>query len=74
MTAGAKRMMLKLSAVIIFVAAGIRMLKLFEKGFTAGGVFLPAFLTVVGIIWLLVASRAEDCCEPQGVTMTSDCS
>ena len=49
MTVGTTRMMFKLSAVVTLVAAAILWLKLFGKGFTMGGVFLPAFLTVLGI-------------------------
>ena len=66
MTVGATRMMFKLSAVVTLVAAAILWLKLFGKGFTMGGVFLPAFFTVLGIFWLFVASRAkgsEDSCK-----------
>ena len=51
MTVGRTRMMFKLSAVVTLVAAAILWLKLFEKGFTVGGVFLPAFFTVRGIEW-----------------------
>ena len=59
MTVGRTRMMFKLSAVVTLVAAAILWLKLFEKGFTVAGVFLPAFFTVLGIFWLFVASRAK---------------
>ncbi len=68
MTVGATRMMFKVSAVIILGSVAIRWVKLFEKGFTIGGVFLPASLTVLGIFLLFYGSRAnccsEDCCEP----------
>ncbi|MCH8253800.1 MAG: hypothetical protein IID06_00440 [Gemmatimonadetes bacterium] len=73
MTVGATRMMFKLSAVVTLVAAAILWLKLFGKGFTMGGVFLPAFFTVLGIFWLFVASRAkgsEDSCKANSGTDT----
>ena len=64
MTVGAKRMVIKVSAVVTLVAAAILWLALFGKGFTMGGVFLPAFFTVLGIFWLFVASRARrSCCK-----------
>ena len=59
MPVGAKRMVIKVSAVVILVAAAILWLALFGKGFTMGGVFLPTFFTILGIFWLLVASRAK---------------
>ncbi len=59
MTVGAKRMVIKVSAVVTLVAAAILWLALFGKGFTMGGVFLPAFFTVLGIFSLFVASRAK---------------
>ena len=67
MTEGAKRIVIKVSAVIILGSAAIRWVKLFEEGFTIGGVFLLASLTVLGF-WLFYGSRAkgsEDCCEPK---------
>ena len=50
---------MKVSAVVTLIAAAILWLALFGKGFTMGGVFLPAFFTVLGIFWLFVASRAK---------------
>ena len=51
MTVDATRMMFKLAAVITLVAAGIGWWKLFGRGFTMGGAFLPALYTVLGPFW-----------------------
>ncbi len=59
MPVGAKRMVIKVSAVVTLVAAAILWVALFGKGFTMGGVFLPALFTVLGIFWLFVAWRAK---------------
>ncbi len=63
MKAGAIRMMFKLVAVITLVAAGINWWELFGRGFTMGGVFLPAFWTVLGIFWWFFALRVNCCSE-----------
>ena len=63
MTAGATRMTFKLAAVIFLVAAGIGWWKLFGRGFTMGGVFLPAFNTGMGLfLWFFagIVGRALD--------------
>ncbi len=70
MTVSATRMMVKLSAVVILVAAAILWLALFGKGFTMGGVFQPALLTVLGIFFLFFASRANCCSEDSGKANT----
>ena len=66
MAAGATRMTFKLAAVIFFVAAGIGWWKLFGRGFTMGGVFLPAFYTGMGLFWWFFALRANCCSEDSG--------
>ena len=66
MTAGATRMTFKLAAVIFLVAAGIGWWKLFGRGFTMGGVFLPAFSTGMGFFWWFFALRANCCSEDSG--------
>ncbi len=56
MTVAANRMMFKLAAVLFGVSAGIMWWKLFGRGFTMGGVFLPAFYTGMGpFLWFLGA-------------------
>ena len=56
MTVGAKRIVIKVSAVIILGSAAIMWVALFIKGFTMGGVFLPAFYTGMGpFLWFLGA-------------------
>ena len=57
----------------VSMKTGEDQVKLFGKGFTMGGVFLPAFFTVLGIFWLFVASRAkgsEDSCKANSGTDT----
>ena len=66
MTVGTTRMMFKLSAVVTLVAAALMWWKLFGRGFTMGGVFLPAFFTVLGPFWWLFALRANCCSEDSG--------
>ena len=66
MTAGATRMTFKLAAVIFLVAAGIGWWKLFGRGFTMGGVFLPAFSTGMGLFWWFFALKANCCSEDSG--------
>ena len=61
MTAGATRIIFKLTAVITLVAAGMMWWNLFGRGFTMGGVFLPAFFTVLGPFWWFFALRANCC-------------
>ncbi|HUP50808.1 MAG TPA: hypothetical protein VNA04_18695 [Thermoanaerobaculia bacterium] len=56
---------LNVTAVLSLIAAAILWFALFEKGFTMGGVVLPAFITVLGIFWLLVASRAKSSEDPR---------
>ncbi len=63
MTVGAKRIVMKVSAAIILGSAAIQWVVLFGKGFTMGGVFLPALFTALGIFWLFVALRANCCSE-----------
>ena len=69
MTAGL-RMAFKLAAVIFLVSAGIGWWKLFGRGFTMGGVFRPAFFTVLGPFWWFFASRANCCSEDSGKANT----
>ena len=66
MTVGAIRMMFKLTAVLFGVSAGIGWWKLFGRGFTMGGVFLPAFNTGMGLFWWFFALRANCCSEDSG--------
>ncbi len=61
--AGAIRMTFKLAAVLFLVAAGIGWWKLFGRGFTMGGVFLPAFNTGMGLFLWFFALRANCCSE-----------
>jgi hypothetical protein len=52
-------MMFKLSAVVTLVAAALMWWKLFGRGFTMGGVFLPAFFTVLGPFWWFFFVESE---------------